>query len=141
MEQESLVYGVVRAVSSSDRFESLHFRQTNRNAILALGQHDEFPYLTADMFRLPGIHEEQGTYVTPLIQFAGSYRAVEYEWERWLTKFERLLVSMYWRSATVHLETELNGHHVFSWTCHGDHHIPGSQVMQVHCEWEHELGL
>lgn len=141
MDQETLVYGVIRAVSSADRFQSLHYRQTNRNAVLALGQEDDFPYLTADMFRLPGIHEEQGTYLTPVIQFAGSYRAVEYEWERWLAKFERLLLGMYWRSATVYLETELSGKHVFSWESQADFHAPGSKDMRIQCEWEHELGL
>ncbi len=141
MEQESLVYGVIRSVATNNRLEDLHYRQANRNAVLALGTTDEFPYLTLDMFNLPAAHEMQGTYITPVIQFAASYRAVEYEWRRWLEKFEGLLGHMYWRSATVYLETELSGKHVFSWESRGDFHQPGNAVMQVNCEWEHELGL
>jgi len=141
MDQETLVYGVIRCVASHDRLEDLHYRQANRNAVLALGTTDDFPYLTLDMFNLPSGQAMQGTYMTPLIQFAASYRAVEYEWHRWLEKFEHLLKDMYWRSATVYLETELSGKHVFSWESRGDFHSPGSQVAQVNCEWEHELGL
>lgn len=141
MDQETLVYGLIRTVSSADRLADLNFRQANRNAILALGTEDDFPYLTLDMFNLPAVHEQQGTYLTPLIQFAASYRAVEYEWRRWLDKFERLLAQMYWRSATVHLETELSGTHVFTWESGGDYHQPGSVLQPVQCEWEHEIGL
>ncbi|MEX1058025.1 MAG: hypothetical protein WED11_09845, partial [Natronospirillum sp.] len=125
MDQETLVYGVIRTVSLGDRLEDLAMRQANRNAILGLSTVDEFPYLTQDMFHLP-TPGGQGTYMTPLIQFAASYQAVEYEWTRWLEKFERLLVDLYWRSAIVYLETELSGKHVFSWDSVGNFHVPGS---------------
>ena len=141
MDQETLVYGVIRTVAGGNRMEDLAMRQANRNAILALGSTDDFPYLTQDMFHLPTPYPVQGTYMTPLLQFAASYQAVEYEWQHWVEKFERLLVALYWRSATVYLETELSGKHVFSWHSEGDFHVPGSQAMQVNCEWEHELGF
>lgn len=141
LDQESVVHGLIRTVTSTDRLESMNFRQVNRNAILSLGTEDNFPYLTVDMFNLPGTQEMQGTYLTPVIQLAGSYRAVEYEWGRWLAKFESLLSCMYWRSATVWLETELSGQHVFSWQCQGDYHQPGQRILQVCCEWEHEVGF
>ncbi|MCH8551381.1 MAG: hypothetical protein LAT62_05555 [Natronospirillum sp.] len=141
LDQESLVHGVIRTVTSDDRLESMNFRQINRNAILSLGTMDDFPYLTMEMFHLPGTQELQGTYLTPMIQFAASYRAVEYEWGQWLEKFESLLACMYWRSATVWLETELSGQHVFSWESQGQYHQPGDRILQVRCEWEHELGF
>ena len=67
-----------------------------------------------------------------------SYRAVEYEWEHWIAKFERLLKRMYWVSAVVHLETELAGFHTFLWDSADDYHEPSDEPLRVRCEWSRE---
>ena len=65
---------------------------------------------------------------------------VEYEWEAWLRQFETLLKSMYWVSATVHLETELSGKHTFSWQSDRGH-VPSDAELMMSCEWEREAGF
>src|SRR5690606_24209586 len=112
---ESTVYGVTRHTPAADPFTARVHRRANWSAIqsLPLGVDDEWSLLCREMFSMPGDDVFSGTYQTQLILFAASYKAVEYEWEHWLRQFEPLLKSMYWVSATVHLETELSGKHTF----------------------------
>lgn len=140
MDQETLVYGVIRDVPSNDTRFLLNSRLVNCDAILSLTDLDSFPYLTTSMFSIPTEELEQGTYHTQVIHFAASYQAVEYHWEAWIAKFEHLLKQMYWVSATVHLETELSGNHTFQWDSPGAYHAP-SDDLSVHCEWEHEVSF
>ncbi|MEJ2043203.1 MAG: hypothetical protein P8X74_02465 [Reinekea sp.] len=140
MDQESIVYGIIRDVVSSDLKFQVRSRRINCDALLELNEVDTFPYLTSSMFSVPQEELEQGTYQTQVIHFAASYQAVEYHWEAWVTKFEALLKRMYWISATVHLETELSGKHTFSWESSGAYHSP-SEDLTVHCEWEQELAF
>ena len=140
MDQESIVYGVIRDVASNDWQFLQRSRLVNCDALLGLTDIDTFPYLTTSMFSIPSEELEQGTYQTQCIHFAASYQAVEYHWEQWIAKFESLLKRMYWVSATVHLETELSGNHTFHWDSPGSHHAP-SDDLTVRCEWEHELAF
>lgn len=140
MEQETIVYGVIKDVASNDLAFLQRSRLINCDAILDLGDVDAFPYLTTSMFSIPTGELEQGTYQTQVIHFAASYQAVEYHWEQWIEKFEQLLKRMYWMAATVHLETELSGNHTFHWDSPGNYHAP-SDELTVHCEWEHELSF
>ena len=141
MDQETIVYGVIRDAASGDPDFLTRSRLLNTAAILDLPDDDDFPYMTSSMFSLPPDFPEQGTYQTQVIHFAASYKAVEYEWEAWIQKFESLLRKMVWVSATVHLETELSGRHTFSWEANGSHHFPGDVDFRVNCEWEHEISL
>lgn len=138
LEQESIVYGVIRDVAASDIEFVQHSRRVNGEALLALGDVDDYPHLTTSMFAIPVEELEQGTYQTQVIHFAASYQAVEYHWEDWLAKFEALLKRMYWVSATVHLETALSGNHTFEWDSPGAYHAPSGE-FSVHCEWQHSL--
>jgi len=119
-------------------------RMANSGALLDLPQTFDVnsPFLCGDMFTLPGFDVFSGAYHTQLIHFGASYRAIEYEWERWMQKFEELLSKMYWVSATVHLETELSGKHTFYWepTTRGCH-VPNSGELRVKCEWEREAAF
>lgn len=141
MNQESIVYGVIRDAPTSDVSALIKARLTNMEAIMDLPDDDDFPYLTSQIFSLPPDDPQLGTYHTQVIHFAASYRAVEYQWERWIEKFERLLKQMVWVSVTVHLETELSGKHVFNWEAKGNCHMPGDPNFQVNCEWEHEVDV
>ncbi|NIB43707.1 hypothetical protein HBA55_29145 [Pseudomaricurvus alkylphenolicus] len=136
MDQESIVYGCIKDVSLVDG-ESTR-RRVNRKAMLALPKADGWPFLCQEMFAIPQIEVDQANYQTEVMHFGASYKAVEYEWEQWIQKFEELLSRMYWVSATVHLETELSGSHTFTWESNGDYHEPGSGDLQIRCEWSHD---
>ena len=135
MDQESIVYGCIKdviGVAQSDR------RITNRKAMLSLPQADDWPYLSREMFAFPRVEHSADLYQTEVMHFGASYRAIEYEWNAWMKKFEELLDKMYWVSAVVHLETELAGVHTFTWDSKGDGHQPGTGIGNVRCEWSQE---
>ncbi|MGB1221756.1 MAG: hypothetical protein ACPG43_09460, partial [Alcanivoracaceae bacterium] len=110
----------------------------NARALAALPDADGWPFLCREMFSVPGDDVLTGQYQTQVIHFGMSYRAVEYEWEHWLAKFEALLKDMYWVTAVVHLETEFAGHHTFVWDSAETCHEPSDQPLHVRCEWARE---
>lgn len=141
-DQESIVYGIIRHIPNTDEFSARLQRRANWSAVetLPAGVDDDWSLLCREMFAMPGDHLLSGTYHTQLIHFAASYRAVEYEWENWIRQFESLLKSMYWVSATVHLETELSGKHTFNWQSDSGH-SPSDEDLRMSCEWEREAGF
>ncbi|CAD5109299.1 hypothetical protein [Zestomonas carbonaria] len=139
MESESLVYGCIRDWPSADPEQRRLRRASNRRELDALPQGDAWPFLGREMFSFcetPG----QGLYQTQLIHFGASYLAVEYEWKLWVEQFEALLRRLYWASAVVHLETELNGTHTFRWESEKGFHSP-QDSLRVRCAWEREGNL
>lgn len=139
MDQESIVYGCIK--DSAYFYHETERRKVNREAMLQLPSADEWPFLSHEMFAIPQLEGLHGQYQTEVMHFGASYKAVEYEWEQWIEKFEELLARMYWVSATVHLETEISGTHTFTWNSLKDSHTPGSGDMQIHCEWSQEQAL
>ena len=141
-DQESIVYGVIRHVPSTQDLAARRERRSNWAAIqtLPLGIDDDWSLLKREMFSMAGDDIFSGAYQTQVIHFAASYRAVEYEWEAWLRQFESLLKSMYWVSATVHLETELSGRHTFNWQAEQGHE-PSDTELRMFCEWEREASF
>jgi len=141
-DQESIVYGVIRHVPSTQDLAARRERRSNWAAIrtLPLGIDDDWSLLKREMFSMAGDDIFSGAYQTQVIHFAASYRAVEYEWEAWLRQFESLLKSMYWVSATVHLETELSGRHTFNWQAEQGHE-PSDTELRMSCEWEREASF
>ena len=139
MDQESIVYGCIKdAAYTHDEYQH---RDINRQALLALPPATEWPLISREMFSIPKLKPGAGYYQTDVLHFGASYKAIEYEWEQWIVEFEALLRNMYWVSATVHLETELSGTHTFTWNSLTDSHQPGSQDIQIHCEWSQETAL
>ena len=139
MDQESVVYGCIKdTLYSVSGDELLRHRDINRHVMQSLPAAEEWPLLSRDMFSLPGstLSLEQST--TDVMHFGNAYRAVEYEWEQWLQTFEALLKKMYWVSATVHLETEFNGRHTFSWEPDDGYHEPGSDSLSMRCQWSRD---
>lgn len=136
MDQESIVYGCIKdfAYGQGDAVR----RQINRKAMLMLPKADEWPYLSQEMFAIPKIEISADNYQTEVMHFGASYKAIEYEWAKWLEKFEALLSNMYWISAVVHLETELAGTHTFTWESNANGHEPGMGMKQARCEWTQE---
>lgn len=137
MDQESIVYGCIRAQPTDEALRDQQFR-ANLAAIASLPEDDGVPLLAREMFGASGRDIFSGTYHTQVIHFGASYRAVEYEWEQWLARFEALLAKMYWVSATVHLQTELSGNHTFVYVPRSGEHRPGDGPLQLRCEWEHD---
>jgi hypothetical protein len=140
MDQESIVYGLIRDIAYGSVRERRLRQEHNHRIIDSLPAADGWPFLCRDMFGVSGFDETSGTYQTQVIHFGASYRAVEYEWEQWMSKFEAVLQQMYWVGAKVHLETELSGVHTFVWETEKAFHEPNDPLM-VRCEWEREGGL
>lgn len=136
MDQESIVYGCIKDVAKFN--DDAKRRRANRFAMLTLPKSEDWPYLCQEMFAIPKIEVTSDNYHTEVMHFGASYKAIEYEWEHWMKKFEALLSKMYWISAVVHLETELTGIHTFTWESKSDAHVPGMDIQQVHCAWTQE---
>lgn len=84
----------------------------NRALINALPEQDTWPYLTRDLFAIPTLSH---AYLDHLITFGTVYNGVERAWERWLEKFESLLLTLDWDEAQVYLETEQWGSYQYRW--------------------------
>ncbi len=140
MESESIVYGCIRDWPSADLEQCRQRRANNLAAVQALPQGEAWPFIGREMFSFCR-DEDLGLYQTQVIHFGASYRAVEYEWALWVQRFEALLKQLYWTSAVVHLETELNGTHTFRWETETGSHSPQHSDMRMRCAWERESGL
>ena len=139
MNQESVVYGCIKdMLMSNNSVEVDEHRSRNRDVMLALPSVEDWPLLSREMFAPPVQAMELDECHTDVIHFGSSYKSVEYEWQSWLEQFESMLKQMYWVSATVHLETEFNGIHTFTWEADGSFHEPSSGDLSVRCEWSRE---
>lgn len=137
--QESIVYGCIKDLVFSQEAQTLERRETNRRVMNSLPSAEDWPLLPREMFSAAPDNVEFGGMHTDIIHFGSSYRAIEHEWNEWIAQFERLLRNMYWVSAIVHLETELNGVHTFIWETDDDFHAPNRGRMALRCEWSHEI--
>lgn len=140
MDTESIVYGCIKHMPLGSAAERKQSCDHNRQVLARLPGADGWPFLCREMFATSGEDVFSGTYQTQVIHFGMSYRAVEYEWEQWVRKFEALLRNMYWANAVVHLETELAGHHTFIWESDSCHE-PSDEPLQVRCVWSREGAL
>ena len=140
MEPESFVYGCIRDWPSTDPAESRRRRRANLAALGALPQGEDWPFIGREMFSYCQ-REDEGPHQTQVIHFGARYRTVEYEWALWVRHFEALLDELYWTSAVVHLETELNGTHTFRWETETGSHSPHQRDVRMRCAWERESGL
>lgn len=139
MNQESVVYGCIQDMALANNPEQLHSqRQHNRQVLMSLPGLEEWPLLSREMFSLPVAPLSLDQVQTDVMHFGCSYNAVEYEWQQWIDRFEALLKNMYWVSAMVHLETEFNGRHTFSWEAEDSFHQPDSGELALRCEWSRE---
>ncbi|HUH38834.1 MAG TPA: hypothetical protein VL027_12900 [Spongiibacteraceae bacterium] len=142
MGQESVVYGVIKDAIFGANDEARRHRQINKSVLAGLPSIEDWPLLSREMFRWPADTVNLNDMRTDVMHFGTSYKGVEYEWEQWLATFEQMLAQMYWVSATVHLETEFNGVHTFTWQAEGDFHEPGgAEGLAVRCEWSRESSV
>ena len=115
MSQQSIIYGFIQGAEwmSSD-FKKLH--RLNRQVIEALPETDTFPFLTRGMFSVPGDEPHQGTFRSQIIHFGASMKEVEFEWRKFLEKFEALLRKLFWFKAVMNLHSEIAGEERYEWT-------------------------
>ena len=113
MGHQSLVYGVIEVLPSEPKRPEADARTLA--ALAALPQNDDWPFLVRSMFNATFNEHVSVAYWLRPIHFAASLKTVEWEWEEWLVKFERLLSTLDGLTAIVHLETELVGNHVYKW--------------------------
>ena len=141
MDQESVVYGCIKdTIYTNDAEQVQLHRSVNSEVMKELPSVEDWPLLSREMFSMPVTandidFSDMGTNV---VHFGTSYKAVEYEWEQWISKFESMLKRMYWVSATVHLDTEINGRHTFTWEAEDEFHAPDDGELSVRCEWSRE---
>lgn len=135
MDQESIVYGCIKDTALDNVAER---RRVNRDAMISLPPVETWPVLSREMFSAQDQQTEDSSLQSEVMHFGASYQGVEYEWKHWMEQFEALLKKMYWVSATVHLETEMSGTHSFVWETNKGQHEPGSDDIQIRCEWVHE---
>lgn len=139
MSQESVVYGCIKdVVFTSNMDQTRQRRLANRRVLTSLPSIEDWPLISREMFVLPSETLVVDDLHTDVVPFGNSYKGVEYEWQQWLQRFEDILQNMYWVSATVHLETEFNGTHTFTWHADQDYHEPNSGPLSMRCEWTHE---
>lgn len=139
MNQETVVYGCIKDILLADNSgEADSHREQNRQVLTSLPSAQEWPLISREMFSMPVEVNDLEDVRTDVMHFGTSYKGVEYEWQQWIATFESLLKNMYWVSATVHLETELNGQHTFTWEAENSFHEPGDDDLSVRCEWSRE---
>jgi hypothetical protein len=81
------------------------YHTENMKILSNLPEDDEFPALTKNMFMPSGISEsEGGSRSERAIFFGGYYNHILSSLPKWLDKFELLLKSLYWHSATIYID-------------------------------------
>lgn len=133
MGNESVVYGAIVGsrwhISDSQRLQRL-----NQQVIASLPETDDWPFLTRPMFALAGTQPQTGTYRSQPIFFGATFKAVEWEWDAWLAKFESLLMRLFWDAAYLHLRTEGTvGDYDYTYRAeHPDSYYADEQPRPVH---------
>ena len=129
MGHQAVIYGMIECPTVGDH--SLRLKEHNEATINALPSEDEWPWLNRSMFALPS-KWPQGTYREQIIHFGLSIKDdpplspnTAYDPERgwpkpdrecvygWIDKFERLLQSLYWFRANLHITTDFEPNRVF----------------------------
>jgi hypothetical protein len=142
MDEESIVYGCIKdTLYASQGSDAQLHRDNNRKVLMSLPSVEDWPLLSREMFSMPVPLTDLYQMQTDVMHFGSSYKAVEHEWDQWIARFEEMLKGMYWVSAIVHLETELNGRHTFTWEAEDSYHEPNSEALSVRCEWSRESAL
>ncbi len=113
MGHQRLVHGVIEVFPSAPKRPEADARTLA--ALAALPDKDEGPFLVRSMVNATLNEHVSVAYGLRPIHFAASLKTVEWAWEEWLAKFERLLSTLDGLTAMVHLETELVGRHVYEW--------------------------
>jgi hypothetical protein len=117
MGHEAIISGRIVGASwqVGERFRWTH--DLNREALAALPENDDWPWVVRGIFALPAPYPE-GTYRRQVIHFGLSMKDDPIDkgvWDVWIGKFESVLRRLYWLSALVRIETEFGPPQVFEW--------------------------
>jgi hypothetical protein len=95
-------------------------REHNSNIISLLPKADNWPPLSLEMFAICNNDNENlgpnFEYSGRIIHFGANLKSVELEWTEWRTKFENLLLNLFFLEAKVHFQTEYSELQTSSWT-------------------------
>lgn len=120
MGMTTYIYGFIREYGLNS-LRLVEVKRHNNRILAHLPLSDNWPPLTRNMFAATNNHKNESPgsmleYTGRLIHFGASTKSIEHEWMEWQQKFERLLTSLYWLEATVHVKTELNDIDTFNWS-------------------------
>lgn len=117
MSGNSILYGVIEEYGWTNRAEEIYGH--NEKIISNLPLADPWPPLSKEMFSITKNNDLNGPNLAVkgrTIHFAASLNGgIDWDWEEWKTKFENLLLNLYWRRVHVHLQTEYCGLKSFTW--------------------------
>jgi hypothetical protein len=104
MGHTSVVYGVILGAPLGFNADRDLLHRSNVRAVGALPERDDWPFLVRSMFSVV-----DGPYKRQAIHFGATFKEVEWSWESWLEKLERLLATLFWDEVRLHLVTEYAG--------------------------------
>lgn len=133
---ETVVYGYIKDVCQKQDWGKC--QDLNICVTSSLPDLEEDRHLSRQMFSGAVKSKEQLQGHSYIIPFGACYIGVEYEWRSWISSFEALLAQMYWSCAVVHIDTEFNGNHIFSWDYLGKQHSPGCDINDAKLDWVHD---
>jgi hypothetical protein len=115
MGMETVLLGYISEAWFGEPQKHRLVRRWNRKVIRGLPPLDSWPPLSRGMFTFSGASGVRGGYLGSIIYFGGRYKAIEWEWDEWLAKYEALLTRLYWTESVVYLDMEAAGSSRFKW--------------------------
>jgi hypothetical protein len=120
MSEEGFLYGCIIGFGRSPDPQRNNYFRLNQTAIALLPDKDEWPPLTKGMFSVPVDERKGGLYRSQMIHLGASFNHFSEYWHLWLEKFGKLLLTMFWEQAFLHLETEYLGKQDYHWQANLD---------------------
>jgi hypothetical protein len=119
MGMHTVIYGYIQEMDFWLDPVKKKIRKHNSDIIAGLPVADIWPPLSREMFSIcnnyknnPGPNFE---YWGRIIHFGANLKSVEQEWAEWKSKFESLLIRLYFLEAKVHVQTEYMGLETSRW--------------------------
>jgi|SRR5688572_15758734 len=119
MGMRTTIYGYIEEMDFWKSPIANQVRKHNSTTIKLLPKGDSWPPLSYEMFAICNNHKNSlgpnMEYFGRIIHFGANLKSVEYEWAEWRTKFESLLISLFFLEARVHFKTEYSPLETSSW--------------------------
>jgi len=119
MGMHTTIYGYIEEMDFWVNPIRARIRRHNHQIIRSLPVADNWPPVSKEMFAVcsnykhsPGPNFE---YSARIIHFGANLKSVEHEWEEWKTKFEALLLQLFFTDAVVHFKPEYAGIQTNTW--------------------------
>ncbi len=128
------VYGYIQEHPNLDK----NLKKQNKLILknLPFCKDDKWPPLSKEMFHIvDGPKPLYVSYWGRIITIGASLKGVEYEWEEWLNKFEKMLSRIYWIAANVHIETEWYGLLNYNWKNDSPSFKSNNAILNTKDKW------